>query len=176
VCSGYSEWSTSQFVLPYPAGSSYTVIQGNCSPPGNGHRGSNRYAYDFGMPIGSTIAAMRGGVVREVEESHTDGQIATSGFDNYLLISHDDGTTALYGHLTHNGASVAIGQVVAQGQPIGLSGNTGNTAGLPHLHVSIQGCDPVALGTGGCPSLPLTFSNTDANPSGLVNGRSYGAR
>jgi murein DD-endopeptidase MepM/ murein hydrolase activator NlpD len=127
------------------------------------------------MPIGSTIVAMRGGVVSEVEESHTDGQVSPIGFDNYLLINHDDGTSALYGHLTHNGASVAVGQVVAQGQAIALSGNTGNTGGVPHLHVSVQGCDPVALGTRACPSLALTFSNTDANPGGLITGQTYRA-
>ncbi|MFL5467649.1 MAG: M23 family metallopeptidase, partial [Gemmatimonadaceae bacterium] len=116
ICTGYGEWSTSLFVLPYPAGTSYGVIQGNCSPPGNGHRGANRYAYDFGMPVGSVITAVRAGTVVDVEESHTDGQIAASGLDNYLVIRHTDGSTALYGHITHDGASVGIGDVVAQGQ------------------------------------------------------------
>ncbi|MFL5553659.1 MAG: M23 family metallopeptidase [Gemmatimonadaceae bacterium] len=161
--------------MPYPTGTSYGVIQGNCSPPGNGHRGANRYAYDFGMPVGSVITAVRAGTVVDVEESHTDGQIAAIGLDNYLVIRHTDGSTALYGHLTHDGASVGIGDVVAQGQVVALSGNTGNTAGIPHLHLSIQACDPVVLGTAACPSRPLTFSNTDANPGGLINGQVYRA-
>jgi hypothetical protein len=30
-----------------------------------------------------------------VEESHFDGQVAATGFDNVIIIQHDDGTTAL---------------------------------------------------------------------------------
>jgi murein DD-endopeptidase MepM/ murein hydrolase activator NlpD len=176
TCTGYPDWVTSAYVLPYPAGSSYTVIQGNCSPPGNGHRGANRYAYDFGMAIGTPIAASRAGTVIEVEESHTDGQIAATGLDNFIVIRHADGSTALYGHLTHDGAAAAVGEAVGRGQVIAFSGNTGNTAGIPHLHVSIQACDPVTLGTAACPSRPLTFANTDPNPNGLVTGQTYLAR
>ena len=176
VCTGYPDWTTSPYVLPYPASASYTVIQGNCSPPGNGHRGPNRYAYDFGMSIGTSIVAMRAGTVADVDESHLDGQVAATGFDNYLVIRHDDGSTALYGHLTHDGALVGVGEAVTRGQLVALSGNTGNTAGIPHLHVSIQDCDPVTLGTASCPSRPLTFSNTDPNPNGLLNNQSYTAK
>ena len=176
LCAGYPAWATSQYVLPYPIGASYNVIQGNCSPPGNGHRGANRYAYDFGMTVGTPIAASRAGTVVEVEESHTDGQIGPTGLDNFVVILHNDGSTALYGHLTHNGVTPVLGDPVARGQIIASSGNTGNTAGIPHLHLSIQDCDPVTMGTSACPSRPLTFSNTDANPNGLVLGRSYAAR
>jgi murein DD-endopeptidase MepM/ murein hydrolase activator NlpD len=176
ACTGYPSWSTSPFMLPYPAGASYNVIQANCSLPGNGHRGANRYAYDFGMTIGTPIAASRAGTVVDVEESHTDGQIGPTGLDNFVVILHADGSTALYGHLTHNGVAPALGDAVAQGQIIASSGNTGNTAGIPHLHLSIQDCDPVTLGTTICPSRPLTFSNTDANANGLMLGQSYTAR
>jgi len=176
VCTGYPDWATSAYVLPYPKGASYTVIQGNCAAPGNGHRGDNRYAYDFGMPIGAAIVATRAGTVIELEQSHLDGQVAASGFDNYLVIRHADGTSALYGHLTHNGAAVNLGDAVTQGEVVAFSGNTGNTANIPHLHVSVQMCDPVTLGTAACPSRPLTFSNTDANPNGLLAGNSYSAK
>ena len=176
VCTGYPDWTTSQYVLPYPVGASYTVIQGNCSPPGNGHRGANRYAYDFGMTIGTPIAASRGGVVVEVEESHTDGQIGPTGLDNFVVVRHADGSTSLYGHLTHDGVVPALGDAIAQSQIIAYSGNTGNTGGIPHLHLSIQDCDPVTMGTASCPSRPLTFSRTDANPNGLALGVAYTAR
>jgi len=128
------------------------------------------------MTIGTPIAASRGGTVVEVEESHTDGQIGPTGLDNFVVIRHDDGSTALYGHLTHNGVAPILGDVVVQSQIIGSSGNTGNTAGIPHLHLSIQDCDPVTLGTTSCPSRPLTFYNTDPNANGLALGQSYTAR
>jgi murein DD-endopeptidase MepM/ murein hydrolase activator NlpD len=128
------------------------------------------------MPIGTPIAAARGGTVVEVEESHTDGQIAETGFDNYIVVSHSDGSTALYGHITHDGAVPAIGAQVSQGEIIAYSGNTGNTAGIAHLHISVQDCDPVTMGTAACPSRPLTFANADPNPNGLVTGQTYLAK
>ena len=115
-CSGYPDWATSPYALPFAAGSSYKVIQGNCSPPGNGHRGANRYAYDFGMAIGTPIIASRSGTVIEIEESHSDGQVAATGFDNFIVIAHHDGSTALYGHLTHDGAVPSIGAAVSKGE------------------------------------------------------------
>ena len=166
-CTGYPEWTTSAYVLPYQVGSTYRVSQGNCSTPGNGHRASERYSYDFDMPIGTPFTAARGGVIVHVEASHADGQIAASGLDNYIVIRHADGTHGLYGHLTRDGADVREGDPVAQGQVIGRSGNTGNTNNFPHLHLSVHACDPVTGGSAACATTPLTFRNTAANPAGL---------
>ena len=110
-----------------------------------------------------------------VEESHVDGEVAATGFDNYVVIGHEDGTIDMYGHLTHDGADVIAGQVVATGAALGRSGNTGNTANKPHLHFSQHSCDPVTRGSSACPSLPVTFSNTTANPKGLIRGGTYQA-
>lgn len=44
------------------------------------------------MPIGSAIVAARVGLVVQVEESHRDGEVAPTGFDNLLVIAHEDGT------------------------------------------------------------------------------------
>ena len=114
-CEGFGTWQTSEYVLPYPRGASYTVDQGNCAAPGNGHTGVRRYGYDLLMPIGSRIIAARGGTVLQVEESHSDGDIASTGSDNYVVIEHFDRTTALYGHLTRDGAFVGVGDVVELG-------------------------------------------------------------
>ena len=176
TCEGFPEWTTSAYVLPYPVGKTYTVDQANCSPPGNGHRGAARYGYDFLMPIGTTVTAARGGVVVYVDESHFDGEIASTGKDNVLLIRHDDGTFALYGHFTHDGVSTALGEHVNAGDQVGLSGNTGNTANKPHLHFSVTTCNPVEMGTATCPTIPITFRNTDPNPNGLQAGTAYTAR
>ena len=175
VCGSYLDWRTSPYVLPYAIGLAFTVIQGNCSAPGNGHRGSERYGYDFDMPIGTEFIAIRAGVVVHVEESHSDGQIAPTGLDNYIVIRHDDGSHALYGHLTRSGALVTQGDLVSQTQTIGRSGNTGNTNNIPHLHVSVHACDPVTTGSTACPSQPITFRNTTANPNGLQQGQRYTA-
>src|SRR4026209_603743 len=102
------------------------------------------------MSIGTSVKAARAGTVLQVDESHFDGQI--------------------------DGAAVNVGDLVQQGSLIGFSGNTGNTANKPHLHFSVQQCDPVARGTEACPTLPVTFRNTDPNPNGLQAGRAYEAK
>ncbi len=173
VCAGYQDWQTSAYVLPYAAGAGFRVSQANCSPPGDGHRGSERYAYDFDMPIGTSFVAIRAGLVVHVEMSHVNGQVAAAGLDNYIVIRHDDGTHALYGHLTRDGALIAEGATVAQGEMIGRSGNTGNTNNFPHLHVGVHVCDPVVKGSAACVTQAITFRNTEPNPSGLQRGRRY---
>jgi len=128
------------------------------------------------MPIGTDVTAARGGEVIHVEESHFDGQIAASGSDNFAVLRHADDTTALYGHFTHDGVMVSVGDAVEIGALVGHSGNTGNTGNKPHLHLSIQSCDPVSLGTDSCATLPMNFRNTDPNPTGLAAGQRYEAR
>ncbi|NIP57102.1 MAG: M23 family metallopeptidase [Gemmatimonadetes bacterium] len=73
------------------------------------------------------------------------------------------------------GAAVTAAQA---GDTIGLSGNSGYTAGFPHLHFSLHPCNelPGLPGAGDCPTKPLTFSNTDPNPKGLEAKRTYRAR
>ena len=171
VCTGYGDWQTSAYVLPYAVGAAFRVSQGNCSPPGDGHRDSERYAYDFDMPIMTPFVAVRAGLAVHIETSHVDGQVAATGLDNYIVIRHDDGTHLCTGHLTHDGAAIAEGASVAQGQMIGRTGNTGNTNNFPHLHVGVHACDPVVNGSGACVTQPITFRNTAPNPNGLQRDR-----
>lgn len=165
ICGPYPAQATSPYVLPYPVGSGYLVSQGNCS--GRSHStGFNRYATDFLMPIGSRVAAARGGVVDEVEESFPDGT-RRAGEDNVVIVDQGDGTFAAYVHLTQNGALVEVGDAVAQGQVIALSGDSGNST-QPHLHFAV-------LVPGGT-SEPVSFRNTIPNPQGPVAGTVYVAQ
>lgn len=67
-----------------------------------------------------------------------DGRIADVGynqmFGNYVIINHDKGLQTLYGHLSRQ--EVHVGQAIAQGQILGLSGNTGYST-APHLHFGV---------------------------------------
>ena len=172
VCTGFGDWEQSEFVLPYTVGESYRVNQANCS--GFGHSDFWLYGYDFEMPIGTVITAARSGVVAHAQDGATNGDRNRT---NLITIEHDDGTVALYSHLTLNGVFVTIGQSVLAGDVIGLSGDTGNTGGLPHLHFSLHPCGalPGLPGTGSCDSIPVNFRNTTANPSGLMVNGTYEA-
>jgi murein DD-endopeptidase MepM/ murein hydrolase activator NlpD len=57
------------------------------------------------------------------------------GYGNYVVLAHREGSVSLYGHL--NKALVAPGQLVSQGQPIGLEGSSGHSTG-PHLHFEVR--------------------------------------
>ncbi len=140
------------------------VNQGNCTPGTHAAGTRDAYAYDFGMPIGSTVIAARGGVVGELEERFEDGNGVVSEA-NYVLVWHDDGTAAVYFHLTRNGVLVDLGRTVRQGDAIALSGQTGRDGISPHLHFG------VLAGSG--LTIPVTFRNTDSHPNGLQRGNSY---
>ncbi len=169
VSIAYPDWQSSAYVLPYPAGRSYFVLQGNCGS--FSHQSEmERFAYDWRMPTGSVVVAMRGGVVDTTVAVHEDGNRVRSNV-NGVLILHDDGTYGRYLHFTRNGVTVEQGARVAQGDTIGYSGNTGFST-EPHLHIDVlANCVDSA-----CDGVPITFRNTTANPSGLVQGRTYGAQ
>jgi len=57
------------------------------------------------------------------------------GYGNYVVLTHGNGYSTLYGHLA--GFNVADGQLVIRGQVIAYEGSTGNSTG-PHLHFDVR--------------------------------------
>lgn len=159
---------SSPFVLPYPVGETHICLQGYVGGV-NHHSEVFKYAVDFSMPIGSPVAAARNGIVDFIEEGFEDGVFGI-GTDNLIVLRHDDGTYSRYVHLTKNGALVEIGQIVFQGDPIGLSGNSGQSR-APHLHFDVTRGD----GTRGSQTVPVCFKNTRPHPRGLEAGIAYTA-
>ena len=151
----FGDPAESPYVLPYPVGDSYRLMQGYCYPHG-GHR--NQLAYDFETPVGSRVVAARSGTVMEMRSDlPDDGKQPEAGQHNHIMIRHDDGTVAFYAHLKQDSVLVRVGDSASQGQPIAQSGNSGNTGGLPHLHFGVyQGWPP----TEGF-DVPVNFKNAE---------------
>jgi murein DD-endopeptidase MepM/ murein hydrolase activator NlpD len=170
-CGGYPAQESSPYVLPWPAGSEFTVLTGNCRDDVSTHSGDRRYAYDFRMPVGSLITAARAGTVVVVVDGYSDSD-HEFGHENIVFVTHGDGTLSLYFHLRQSGALVGVGDVVRQGDPIGRVGTSGSIGRdlVPHLHFEVASqTRPAIL------SLPISFRNTRPHPDGLVEGQSYRA-
>jgi murein DD-endopeptidase MepM/ murein hydrolase activator NlpD len=107
---------------------------------------STHSGQDFAVPSGTKVMAAHGGtVVKAGGNGAGDGP----AYGNAIVIKHGNGTYSQYAHLSR--IDVRVGQVVATGQQIALSGNTGNSSG-PHLHFEIRttanygsAVDPVAF-------------------------------
>ena len=88
---------------------------------------------DIGGSQGSPIWAASSGTVLSAGWQ--------GGFGNAVIISHGNGVSSLYAHMSS--ISVSSGQTVSAGQTIGAVGSTGLSTG-PHLHFEVhRGGTPV---------------------------------
>jgi murein DD-endopeptidase MepM/ murein hydrolase activator NlpD len=90
-------------------------------------------AIDIGVAVGTPLLATADGVILAAKVTGYNG-----GYGKMVIISHQNGTQSVYGHLS--GINVSTGDKVVQGQVIGVSGNSGKSTG-PHLHFEIRGAE-----------------------------------
>lgn len=96
---------------------------------------------DYAVEIGRPVKAIEAGKVLFAGPStlkFPNGEPAGGGF--IVKIRHKvngEWITSAYMHLRKGSITVKRGQLVTEGQVIGLSGNTGESTG-PHLHFEIQ--------------------------------------
>ncbi len=161
---------TVECYLPWPAGKSLYVIQGNNSSPT--HSGKFRYAWDFtqdetGTEEGHPIVAVANGMVRVREyQVDKDGY----GWGWYVVIEHQDpdGTPkySLYGHLKEIDPGVQVNQPIERGEPVGKLGRTGS-AGLPEYgnvaHLHFQFMDAIYEGKYTAKSVPGRFKDVSGD-------------
>lgn len=83
---------------------------------------------DIGAPAGTPITAAEGGTVIYSEYN-------TGGYGNLVKLSHGNGIETWYAHCS--ALLVSEGDVVEQGEEIGLVGTTGNSTGN-HLHFEVR--------------------------------------
>ena len=167
-------WAQS-YRLPFVNGTTRTCTQGNSGS--TSHSGIEQYAFDFSMPIGTAVVAVRSGTIQSKVETWTDGNCPYSGGCsgcvnnvNRIVVNHGDGTYALYLHLTLNGSIYNVGDYVTQGQVIGYSGNTGCSTGA-HLHFMLMNSGASWYSQ----SIPISFCDVSTNGGVPVSGSSYTA-
>ncbi|HZP61683.1 MAG TPA: M23 family metallopeptidase [Opitutaceae bacterium] len=158
------------YQLPYLPGEHHRLMQGYLGDFSHQAGSQSEYAYDFAMPVGTTVCAARDGVVVGVrQDSDVSGRTPAFGnCGNYVIIRHSDGTCAEYFHLKQNGVLVPLGATVKAGQPIALSGMTGFTS-APHLHFAVfRALDGYKRET-----LPVFMQTKDGLRARLVEGQTY---
>ena len=141
--------------LPFPNNKEYEILQGNET---NFTHNTNwsKYAIDFHLKINDTVSsATNGFVVGMIDHYEYGGKgIKWKPFANYITIYEpDSGVFIQYVHLAKNGSLVKIGDEVQSGQPIALSGNTGQS-NVEHLHLN---CLIPAANEDGLKSIPIEF-------------------
>lgn len=157
------------YAMPFRPGR-YVVLQGPRGTYSHFVGSSSENAVDWDVPEGTVVCAARAGRVVGVRDDSTVGgpDPAYKPLGNYVIIKHADGTFADYHHLKTGGARVKIGDEVATGQEIGLSGRTG-FASKPHLHFMVfQAIDGKRI-----LSLPYRLKTDHGTFTTFIKGREY---
>ncbi len=153
---------TESYHLPWPAGDSLYVIQGNNDTPT--HSGKFQYAWDFSEDVNGTIeghpiVAVADGTVK-VAKNDADG------WGYYVVIEHPeaDGSPkySLYGHLQQIDDGIQVGESIQQGELVGKLGKSGGMSnGVAHLH--FQFMDAIWEGGTTAPSVPGSFAEVSGD-------------
>ena len=123
--------SESGFLWPLDASiNTLSSLYGPRPDPFTG-RPDNHTGIDIPAARGTPIYASKSGVV--ITSVYGTGNAWSYG--NYVVVSHSDGTSTLYAHMSSR--AVSEGQTVAQGEVVGYVGTTGNSTGN-HLHFEVR--------------------------------------
>jgi murein DD-endopeptidase MepM/ murein hydrolase activator NlpD len=85
-----------------------------------------------------------------------------------IVVLHDDGTFAECLHIKKDGARVSMGDKVAAGDLLAISGNVGSTS-EPHLHFHVAKRIDVSTYA----TIPVKFKTADSAAATLEEGQSY---
>ena len=117
----------------WPLSGSYNVLSSLFGPRLHPvtHKPGNHSGIDIPAPAGTKIYAAKSGVVIHAAK----GTGSSWSYGNYVIVSHSDGTSTLYAHMSRIGCKQ--GQTVKQGDVIGYVGTTGRSTGN-HLHFEVR--------------------------------------
>lgn len=118
-------------------------------------------------PIGGKIVSAHDGEPDEIPGVVSNNFEAPTG--NHVVILMETNTYLVIAHLKNASVAVEMGDIVKEGQQIGLCGNSGNTS-EPHIHIHHQRQDPTVFPINFAEGLPLYFRDHDgqAMPVGGV--------
>ncbi len=116
---------------------------------------------------GKEILAVANGTVVDASDGLPDAEkiysplgttIATAA-GNYVILDLGNKKYACYAHMINGSVRVKTGDIVKEGQVIGLMGNSGNSD-IPHLHFQVVTDIPSFLGAEGYPHVYRSFAVT----------------
>ena len=123
------------------------------------------YGISVLAPADGEITAVHDGEPDEVPGTASNNTQQPRG--NYVVIKLETDTYLVLGHMQPDSIVVSEGDIVQEGQKLGLCGNSGNTS-EPHIHIHHQRIDPELWPNGFGEGLPLYFRDHDgpAMPEG----------
>ncbi len=175
---------TDAVVLGSPLAGEWFVLNGGNTVLLNGHSPNESNAVDFlrlgangrthtgggGAPLadyagfGWPVLAPADGRVVEVSDGYPDMPAGTNSDEaNHLVMDIGGGRYVSMAHLKQDSVTVAVGDVVREGQPLAAVGNNGHS-NEPHLHLQVQ--DSPAS-TDADRTYPMVFRNVDIMRGGL---------
>ncbi|MFC3958339.1 peptidoglycan DD-metalloendopeptidase family protein [Halovivax cerinus] len=152
------EWSHSWFPATQRYAYDFVITdeEGRTRPAGTDECVANYYCYDEPVlaPADGVVVTVRDGdpeLGRGGGYSHPFKRSVTG---NTVTISHAEGEYSCLAHLVPGSLSVAPGDRVERGQPVGRCGHSGNSS-EPHLHFQLQDHPTFEFATG----LPIRFDD-----------------
>lgn len=125
--------SAGKGILSWPLDNVYITQKfGVTSDSGRLYTTGSHNGVDFRASVGTKVKATLSGIVEGVGD--TDLVCSGASYGKWILITHNNGLSTLYGHLSL--IKVKAGDKVFTGDTIGYSGSTGYSTG-PHLHLGL---------------------------------------
>jgi hypothetical protein len=119
------------------------------------------------LGFGKEIFAVANGTVVDASDGLADfetiysaaGTTFATAAGNYVIIDIGNNKYACYAHMVNGTVRVKSGDIVKEGQVLGLMGNSGNSD-IPHLHFQVVTDIPSFLGAEGYPHVYRSFNVT----------------
>jgi len=147
---------------------------------GRAAAGNTTLAKNF-LGYGREIYSVANGTVVDVMDrlpgletiySAPPATVATAA-GNYVIVDIGDQKFACYAHMVPGSIRVGIGNIVTEGQILGLMGNSGNSD-IPHLHFQVVTDTPSFLGAEGYPHVYRSFDVIGGVDQALAEERMSG--